>query len=185
MQCRGHWFDPWSKKIPHASGQLEKACRQQWRPCAANNRIIITKIELYLSFWESLSMNIPVWTGRSHGGKDPGYFYSCCSSFSTHMQNLWRKESVKNQQISEYVTLLNKNMNTWKETIIRKLLKILLNWSIVLAYDLSLGFRCQHSDSIFLYIIIHLKLLKIMACFHVLYSISLLLIYSMRSSYVS
>ena len=26
LQCRGHWFDPWSRKIPHASGQL--------RPCS-------------------------------------------------------------------------------------------------------------------------------------------------------
>lgn len=137
-----------------------------------------------MSFWDSLSMNIPVWTGRSHGGKDPGYFYSCCSSFSTHMQNLWRTESVKNQQISEYVTLLNKNMISWKETI-RKRLKIFLNWSIVLIYNLSLGVRCQHSDSIFLNIILHLKLLKIMACFPVLYRISLLLIYFMHSSCVS
>ena len=21
-RCRGHWFNPWSKKIPHAMGQL-------------------------------------------------------------------------------------------------------------------------------------------------------------------
>jgi len=22
LQCRGHWFDPWSGKVPHAAGQL-------------------------------------------------------------------------------------------------------------------------------------------------------------------
>ena len=40
-QCRGHGFDPWSEKIPHASGQLspcattaEPVCCNSWSPVA-------------------------------------------------------------------------------------------------------------------------------------------------------
>ena len=39
-QCRGHRFDPWSRKIPHAAEQLspratttEPACHNYWSPC--------------------------------------------------------------------------------------------------------------------------------------------------------
>ena len=26
LPMRGHWFDPWSRKIPHAMGQLNPCC---------------------------------------------------------------------------------------------------------------------------------------------------------------
>ena len=42
-QCRGHGFEPWSGKIPHAAEQLapwvtitEPACHNYWSPCASS-----------------------------------------------------------------------------------------------------------------------------------------------------
>ena len=33
LQCKGHWFSPWSGKIPHALGQLS--------PCTATTESVL------------------------------------------------------------------------------------------------------------------------------------------------
>ena len=32
LQCRGYWFNPWSRKIPHAMGQLSPKSGNYWAP---------------------------------------------------------------------------------------------------------------------------------------------------------